>query len=373
MGWQRPAARVLALTVWFAVLLAPTAYAETDIPPLPVLQVYGPVDERDPGIERVLEQAMSLALERQGPFSVATAAFRDVGGEERLALDLADRQGFDLLVIGAYQVVDDGLRLDARLLEVATRLPIAEVSVTREIDLRLDRIAEAATDALLTAAAPTIARLIEALEVELLAPVPPDQPPEVALPVVEPPEAPPAPESEPERIPFEGPRYRVGAGFLLVAPMGRYADYFGPGPGGELSLHRTFERMRLGFSAGLLFSTPAQSDTGEYARGFIPLLLEAGLPIATTGAVTWEASAGAGAAIRLAGDSPISDRLAPALAAWRVRISAIIPVSARVSLVPHLTGMGAMQFYEGAPNGDAGGGVDHLLWFVPGAMASFAW
>ena len=378
MDRRRSVTLMVALVAWFALPVATPAYAEADLPPLRVLQVYGPVEERDPGIERVLEQAMSLALERQGPLSVATAAFRDVGGEELLAMDLAGRQGFDLLIIGAYQLVDDGLRLDTRIMEVASRSTIADVSVTREIDLRLDRIAEATAEALLAAAAPDIARLIEARTLELLALVPPDEPPDGALPEidppeVEPPEEPTAPESETERVSFEGPRYRVGAGLLLVVPMGRYADFFGPGPGGELSLHRTYERVRIGFSTGLLFSTPSRADTGEYARGFIPLLLEVGIPVAATGSVTWEASAAAGTAIRFGGGSPISDRLAPALAAWRARVSAVIPVSNRMTLVPHLTGMGAMQFYEGPPDGGNGGGVDHLLWFVPGVMASFAW
>lgn len=364
MGWQRPVAQFLVLTAWFAVLLVTPAYAETDPSPLLLLQVYGPVDDRDPGIERVLEQAMSLALERQGPFSVATAAFRDVGGEERLALNLAERQEFGLLIIGTYQLVDEGLRLDARLLKVDSRTSIAEISVTREIDLRLDRIAEAAAEALLAAAASDIARLIAARSAQPLTATPVDETPEV--------EHPDEPtESQPQAP--KGPRYRVSGGPSLVVPVGRYANFFGPGPGGELALHRTFPGLYLGFSAGLLVSSPTREDTGEYARTFVPLLVEVGLPFATTGAVTWEAYAAAGAAIRMGGGSPITDRLAPALAAWRARVSAHVPVSTRVALIPHLTGMGAMQFYDGSPNGGNGGGVDHLLWFIPGAMASFAW
>ena len=370
-----PAALFLLLVTWWALPVAAPVHAQGNEPPLLALQVYGPVEDRDAGIERVLEQAMSLALERRGPLVVATAAFRDVGGEEALALNLARRQGFDLLVIGAYQVVENGLRLDVRLLEVESRLSIAEVSVTREIDLRLDRIAEAAAGALMAAAAPGVARIIAARIAQPPA-LPPDAPaaetPEPEHPVAGP--APPTDDiddiDDTGREPYTGPRYRLGAGLSLVVPVGRYAEFFGPGPGGELSVHRTFARLRIGFSAGLLFSTPSRAETGEYARGFIPLLVEAGLPVATMGSIRWEAHAAVGAAVRIAGGSPVSDRLAPALAAWRGRVAALIPVSARVSLVPHLTGMGAMEFYRGTGTDTVE--VDHILWFVPGIMAAFA-
>ncbi|TVR04118.1 MAG: hypothetical protein EA403_05505 [Spirochaetaceae bacterium] len=375
MNWRRLTALTLVLTAWYTLPIAAPAYAETPEPPLLMLQVYRPVEARDPGVERVLEQAMAIALERQGPLSVSTAAFRDVGAEEALALNLAGSQGFSLLVIGAYQVVDDGLRLDARLLEVESRLLIAEVSVTREIDLRLDRIADAAAEALLNAAAPEISRMIAARFVEGPTLVP-DEPPDETREPEEPVAGLPDETDDADvtgREPYEGPRYRIGAGLSLAIPVGWYAEFFGPGPAGEFSIHRMFARMRIGFSAGLLVSTPEQPETGEYARVFIPVLMEVGFPFAITGTITWEAHAAAGTAIRLAGDSPVSNRLAPALVAWRTRLAAIVPVSDRVSLVPHLTGMGAIQFYQGSPNGGDAQGVDHIIWIVPGIMTNFSW
>lgn len=334
---------VLILIVW----TVPLAAADASEVSLEVLQAHLPQagTERDESLERVLRGAMAVRLARLGPLQADTPPAPPQMQDRGPLLELAADRGSALLLLGRYRIEDQVVVVQYELFDANDGSLLAATEARRDIDLLLDRLADTAATELYQQASPRIAELIAA------------QPPPIAR---RPDEAPPPAPIDVARPP-DGLELSVAVAF--AAPLGTFGSYFASGFSAELALHHRFERIAVGLQTGVTRFQPERADTGEYVRTLIPVMADARMTLLQTGNLRWFASAAAGGALRIHDGSPVSDRLAPALPAWRAGAGGWIPLTDGWLLTPALMLNGMLHLYR-EQAGDAVE-VEHILWLAP--------
>ena len=338
---------VLVLIVWA------TAVAAADVPEasLEVLQAYLPQTgtEADQSLERVLRAAMAVRLARLGPLDADTPpAPAQLQGDAAL-LRLAAERRYELLLLGRYRIEDQLLVVQFELFDVGDGSLLAESEARRDIDLLLDRLADTAAAELYQQASERIAELIAAQP-------PVARPPPVTRPTEEPAPAPAVVDQPPRNL-------EPSLAVAVAVPLGDFATFFASGLSAELALHYRFESAAIGLRTAVTRFRPERADTGEYVRTLVPVMADAWMAFRQTGNLTWFGSAAVGVALRIHDGSTVSDRLAPALPAWRAGVGSRVPLSERWLLTPALTINGMLHFYR-EQDGDPVE-MEHMLWLAP--------
>lgn len=366
----------LILCIVIAAGTAATLRAQESDVSLSVLQLYRAQGERDPALERVMRGAMSVGLSRVGvlyasvPAPQRTAeAFPDDGIGQREALErdrlirFAREYEADLLLLGVYRLQERTVEVHYELSEVTSGDQLATTVIRSEIDLLVDRAFDQAATALYAQASAQIAMLLayKARIVRL-----PDGDGDTRA---EPPdEFRPEPSSPDAQAPHPAPvaverRFEAGVSAGPAIAMGSFSDYFGPGLAGDLWFHYRLHQLAIGLLAGVVRTVPERENTGEYVRTFVPVLVQAQFRVGRTGPLEWSTLVAAGAAMRVHDGSTVSDRIAPALPAWRVGFGARVPLTQRVTLSPAVEVHGMVHLYR-ENNGDPVE-VEHILLVAP--------
>ncbi|TVQ38517.1 MAG: hypothetical protein EA384_09080 [Spirochaetaceae bacterium] len=363
---QRRTVPILVLFLMPAV--AATLHAELSAPPVNVVQDYRPQTETDTSLERVLHAAMAVGLSRAGPLNADTQPAPGHLRNRSQLLEYAAGQDASLLLLGSYRLVGEQVAVRFELIDVAEGTLLATSAVTREIDLLVDRLADIAAADLYNQAAERIAVLAAERARVAQQRRRTDEAREADRP---PPEAAPAPEAvlQPQPAPPRpaGLEPAVAAGVAL--PIGGFADHFGPGISADLSLHVQFDRLAVGLVTGVVRFSPDRQQTGEYVRTLLPVLVDVRVAVAQRGTLAWIAHVSGGAALRLHDGSSVSERLAPALPAWRSGFGLRIPLRGSLTLSPGVVLNGMLHLYrvqDGAPVK-----VEHILNLTP--MLALAW
>ncbi|MFP4432264.1 MAG: hypothetical protein ACLFPV_13515 [Spirochaetaceae bacterium] len=318
---------------------------------LEVLQAYLPQagTETDESLERVLSSAMAVRLARLGPLDADTPPPPGRIQDRATLLELAADRRSELLLLGRYRVDDQRVVVQFELFDVSDGSLMAATEAGRDIDLLLDRLGDTAAAELYQQASSGIAELIAA------------QPPPPAEPPVERPTDEPLP-TEADLARSRG-SLETSVAVAVAVPLGDFGTFFAFGIGAEPALHYRFERAAIGLRSGVTRFRPERTDTGEYVRTLVPVMADAWVTLGQTGNLAWFAGAAAGVAMRIDDGSTVSDRLAPALPAWRTGIGTRIPLADRWLLTPALTLNGVLHLYR-EQDGDSVE-TEHILWLAP--------